>query len=275
LTLVLLALCINAAVWYAALREDKRGQLTVSFLNIGQGDAIFIDAPSGRQMLIDGGPDSGVLRKLSEVMPWYDRSIDIILATHPDADHITGLIDVLERYRVDIAVDSSVQGSTAVWQTLKEERARARSSMTAQRGQVIDLGAGTYVEILYPDRPVPGIDTNDGSIVAKLIYGDTSFMFTGDAPQSVEKYLVALDGGNLHADVLKAGHHGSKTSSATHFVGVVAPGYAVFSRGCDNKYGHPSKETVDVFARFSIPTVDTCERGTITFVSDGKEVRLK
>src|SRR3989338_3975213 len=113
---VLTALAV--VVWSAVLHEDRRGLLSVSFLDIGQGDAIFIDAPSGRQVLIDGGPSTSVLRELGSVMPWYDRSIDVLIGTHPDKDHIGGLIDVLERYKVDLLVQSSVQGSTAIWNTL-------------------------------------------------------------------------------------------------------------------------------------------------------------
>src|SRR3990167_1273181 len=106
--LLLAAICI----WYVAMREDHRGSLTVSFLNIGQGDSIFIDAPTGRQVLIDGGPSTSVLRQLAGVMPWWDRSLDVILATHPDADHIGGLIDVLARYQVSTIIHSSVEGDT-------------------------------------------------------------------------------------------------------------------------------------------------------------------
>src|SRR3954470_6966475 len=97
---IALLTCLSLCIWYAAVREDRRGILTVYFLDIGQGDSIFIDAPSGRQVLIDGGPNSVVLRRLSEVMPWWDRSIDVVIPTHPDADHISGLIDVLSRYEV-------------------------------------------------------------------------------------------------------------------------------------------------------------------------------
>ena len=100
-------------------------------------------------------------------------------------------------------------------------------------------------------------------------------MWAGDAPQAIEEFLVSLDGSNLKSDVLKAGHHGSRTSSALSFVGYVAPSYAVFSRGCDNSYGHPHKEVVELLARFGIPTLDTCANGRVTFVSDGNTVFRK
>jgi competence protein ComEC len=267
------------AIWSAVIRENRRGLLTVSFLNIGQGDSIFIDAPSGRQVLIDGGPDSSVLRALGAVMPWYDRSIDIVIPTHPDKDHIAGLIDVLQRYDVRYLLQSSVQGSTPTWNTLEStidfDKKRGLQVITAQRGEVIDLGSGAYLEVLSPDRLVPHVDTNTGCVVTKLVYGNTSFMLTCDMPQDVEQYLVYLDGSDLQSTVLKAGHHGSKTSSLPLFVGTVNPQYAVFSRGCNNQYGFPHPETIATMKSFNIPLEDTCKQGTVTFVSDGKTVALK
>ena len=284
-TILFLAV-LAIVIWLGVAAEDRGGKLTVSFLDIGQGDAIFIDAPSGRQVLIDGGSGRSVLRQLGKTMPWYDRSIDIIVCTHPDADHIGGLIDVLDRYKVGMIVESSVLGETPLWETFEKRVADESKSgaklVKAQRGQVIDLGEGAYLEVLSPDRAVPHVETNVGCVVTKLIYGDTAFMLPCDAPAAIEKYLVALDGStllttgsiSLHANVLKAGHHGSKTSSNFSFVGFVDPEYAIYSRGCDNSYGHPHQQTIDTFAKFNIPTLDTCERGTITFVSDGKTVSL-
>jgi competence protein ComEC len=265
--------CVVGVVWYAALREDRHGLLTVAFLDIGQGDSIFIDAPSGRQVLIDGGRNSLVLQRLAAVMPWWDRSIDVVIPTHPDADHIGGLVDVVARYRVDMIIHSSVEGDTQTAKALTVAMQQESSkNIVAMRGQVVDLGDGAYLQILYPDRLVPHVDTNDGSVVVHLIYGNTSFMLTGDAPQGIENYLVALDGASLHSDVLKAGHHGSKYSSGPLFLGFVNPSFGVFSRGCDNTYGHPAPEIVQRFKDFGIPTFDTCKDGTIVFVSDGQAV---
>lgn len=276
--IVVLAL-IAGVIWSAALAADRHGILTVSFLNIGQGDAILIEAPSGRTVLIDGGPDTSVLRELGAALPWYERSIDVVIATHPDADHITGLVDVLLRYRVPYIIQSSVRGDTPIWNTLEStiasDKKQGTTVITAMRGQVIDLGDGVYLQVLSPDRSVPDVDTNDGCVVTRLVYGATSFMLPCDAPSDIEDYLVYLDGKNLHSTVLKAGHHGSDTSSSPLFIGFVSPQYAVYSRGCNNKYGFPSPQTVATFKRFSIPTLDTCLNGTVTFTSDGQKVYLK
>jgi competence protein ComEC len=276
--IVVLAL-IAGVIWSAALAADRQGMLTVSFLNVGQGDSIFIEAPSGRTVLIDGGPDTSVLRELGAVLPWYARTIDVVIATHPDADHITGLIDVLERYRVSYIVQSSVLGDTPVWDTLEStiasDQRQGAKVITALRGQVIELGDGAYLQVLSPDRSVPHIDTNDGCVVTRLVYGATSFMLPCDAPSDIEDYLVYLDGKSLQSTVLKAGHHGSNTSSSPLFVGFVDPQYAVYSRGCNNKYGFPSPQTVATFKQFNIPTLDTCLDGTVTFTSDGQTVSLE
>src|SRR3989344_951930 len=212
---ILVLLVLTLCIWYAAMREDARGLLTVSFLDVGQGDSIFIQAPSGRQVLIDGGPNTGVLRELARVVPWYDRSIDVVIPTHPDADHISGLIDVLARYKVDAIVHSSVEGDTKTFtafnRAMADEDAR---EIVAMRGQIVDLGGGAYLQILSPDRPVPRVDTNDGCVVVRLVYGATAFILSCDAPQSIENYLVTLGTSTLKSNVLKAGHHGSKPSSS-------------------------------------------------------------
>jgi competence protein ComEC len=212
-------------------------------------------------------------------MPWYKRSIDVVIPTHPDSDHIGGLVDVLERYNIGYVVQSSVLGNTATWDVLEDtivaDTKRGTHLIIAKRGQIIDLGGGAYLEVLSPDRMVPHLDTNMGCVVTRLVYGNTSFMLSCDLPQAMEDYLVELDGADLHADVLKAGHHGSKTSSSPIFVGYVNPQYAVYSRGCNNVYGMPHVETIATFKAFNIPTLDTCTMGTITFTSDGQKVMLQ
>lgn len=277
---IFVLLLVTICIWTAVAQASTGGKLTVTFLNIGQGDAIFIESPSGAQMLIDGGKNRAVIRELSRVSPLFDRSIDVVLGTHPDADHIGGLPDVLKRYRASLVVQSSVldpegADSAAFDAAIAREVTDGAQVLTAERGQVIDLGGGVTFEILFPDRDVPGLETNTGSIVGRLVYGDTSFMLTGDSPKAIEEYLVQLDGEALRSTVLKAGHHGSRTSSSLQFVGFVSPEYAVFSRGCDNSYGHPHEEPIAIFARLGVETFDTCLDGAVTFVSDGKTVQKR
>ncbi len=269
-------LAATVFVWYAALREERGGLLTISFLDVGQGDAALIESPTGVQVLIDGGPDRSVLRALGRVMPFFDRSIDVVIATHPDQDHIGGLPEVLARYRASHIIEPGVVADTAVYDTFVESvRAEGAEHALARRGMQIDLGGGAYLDILFPDREASGLETNTASVVLKLTYGATSFLLTGDSPKQVEEYLATLDGETLDVDVLKAGHHGSRTSTSDHLLGLASPAYAVISAGKDNRYGHPHQEVLDALARFGVKSLGTYERGTIIFESDGNEVRLK
>lgn len=273
---VLVLVGVNVILWFVPTHKG----LEVSFLNVGQGDSIFIQGPTGVQVLIDGGLDTSVLRELGQKMPFWDRSIDAIVGTHPDADHIGGLTDVVKRYNVAYVLEPGVQNTTRAWtkfvETTNVEIKSGARHVVARSGMRLILGGGAYADVLYPTGDVSRIkDTNAGSIVLHVVYGKTSFMLTGDLPIAEEQELFLKWGYGLRSDVLKAGHHGSRTSSSADFVQSVGPTYAVFSRGCDNKYGHPHKEVVDLFVTLKIRTLDTCTDGTVTFQSDGKNVQTK
>ncbi|MEK7148428.1 MAG: ComEC/Rec2 family competence protein [Patescibacteria group bacterium] len=269
-------LVVNIFIWAAVFRVDRKGELTVAFLNVGQGDAIYIEAPNGKQMLIDGGPPSGaVLRALGSVMPFWDRSLDVVLSTHPDQDHVGGLPIVLNRFRVGYVVTTENISDTGAYNAFEKEIAEKRlKRVLARAGEKIILDDGVVLEILFPDRSAQGWETNTGSIVARLLYGNESFVFTGDSPQSVEKFLVNKKGGAIRSTVLKLGHHGSRTSSSREFLSAVDSKYAVISAGKDNKYGHPHKEVTDLLTELKIPSISTAEHGTIIFKTDGMGLRV-
>ena len=264
---------IASIVWYGILFETAHNKnLTLAFLDIGQGDSIFIEAPNGNQILIDGGSGAQILRKLGEVMPIYDREIDVVVATHPDKDHIGGLVDVINRFDVKYFIEPGIIGDTKIFKALEDSvEAHHIKKIIAQRDMKIDLGGGAVLTVLYPDRDVTHIkNTNDGSIVARLTYGDTSAILTGDAPQFVEVRIVSLDGRNLKSNILKLGHHGSRTSTSALFLGAIQPDYAIISAGLNNSYGHPHKEVMDLINKFKILPIGTYEKGTIVFKSDGE-----
>ena len=144
-----------------------------------------------------------------------------------------------------------------------------------RRGMRIVLDHGVVFDVLFPDRDPHGMETNDASVVGRLTYGDTSFLFTGDAPIKIEEYLTMLDVRSLDADVLKVGHHGSKTSTGNRFVGAVSPRYAVISAGKDNSYGHPHQEVLEVLAAHDLEVLVTAQEGTIVFESDGTNLVRK
>ena len=263
-------------VWYAVLAEDRGGKLAVAFLNIGQGDGIFVESPTGNQMMIDGGGGPIVLRELGKVLPFYDRSIDVLMVSNPDKDHMGGFIDILRSYKVGAVIEPGTVGASGEARALETELPTQNvPRVLARRGQKIDLGGGARFDVLFPDRDVSGMTTNEGSIMGRLVYGNTSILFTGDAPQNIEAYLDSLDGKNLRSDVLKVGHHGSRTSTSQEFVGYVSPTYAVISDGKDNRYGHPHQETLDTLNQFGVQILRTDLSGRIILQSDGETISIK
>ena len=259
-------------VWYAVLAETRHG-LKVAFLDVGQGDAIFVEAPNGNQILIDGGPNKAVLRELAKQMPFYDRSIDGIILTHPHLDHYGGLVDVLDNYKINLEMDSGnnnpeSKGFDIYIKKLEEEKAKR---IFAKRGMRVNLDKAVYLDILLPVINKKGMSAHDEMVVARLVYGNNSFLLTGDMEDNLESFLLSF-GGSIKSDVLKVGHHGSKTSTSEKFLGLVNPGLAIISAGKNNKYGHPHKEVTERLAKFEIPTLRTDEKGTIIIKSDGEKI---
>lgn len=274
--LVILIFIIAGGIWYKASSNGivQNTYLKVAFLDIGQGDSIFIEAPNGKQMLIDGGPNDTVLSRLAQVMPFGDRSIDLVVATHPDSDHIGGLASVIDKYNVSKIVENGASSDTKTWQHLEDIINKNKvDKIIARRGMhiVLDAEKNIYFDILFPDRDVSNWKvTNDGSIVGKLVYGNESFMLTGDATKYTENLIMQNETPEtLHSQVLKLGHHGSKTSSSQLWLEKVAPDTAIISAGLHNKYGHPNKEVLDLLSVLHIPYIATYEKGTIIFKTDG------
>lgn len=267
---------VTIVIWIAVFRTDRNSALTVAFLDVGQGDAVYIEAPNGNQVLIDGGSGRAVLRALGKMMPFWDRSLDLVIATHPDQDHIGGLPSVFDRLHVSRVMTTEVTATTGTYDAFEEGVMNEHAERSlARRGERIILDRGVVLEILFPNENTRGWETNTASIVARLSYGDTSFLFTGDAPQGVEKYLVNTDSNRLRTTVLKLGHHGSRTSSAHEFLSVVDPEYAVISVGKDNTYGHPHKEVTDFLNELSLYSLSTAEQGTIVFKTIGEGVWME
>ena len=268
-----------ANVLWATGVECRHDYLRVHFLDIGQGDAIFIETPDCVQMLVDGGVDRQVLNRLAEVMSPLDRQIDMVVGTHPHADHIGGLVDVLQRFQVDHILVTEKQLPTQVSDRFfaAVDRAAEDGSTVwyARAGQTFALGASTTVDILSPRYDPTEMDADVSSIVTHIHYGDTAIMLTGDAPVVVEDYLVEVYGSGLRSDIFKLGHHGSRTSSGELFLDTVQPRYAVTSAGVDNRHGHPHAEVVERVLERGITHVSTQDRGTITFKSDGTRVWLQ
>ena len=269
LYIFLFLLVINFYLFYLDFNGSKK-LLTFAMLDIGQGDALFIESPTGTQILFDAGPPKRVMGQLAKVMSPFDRSIDAIVLTNPDADHIGGFADILNSYKVDLMFESGTTNDSKTYQNLKREISNKKiPQILAKRGMRLDIGGGAVIDILFPDRDVSEWGRNDGSIVARLSYGNTSVMLTGDATIKTEGIILGENSPEeLKSTILKVGHHGSRTSTSADFVKALAPTYAVISEGKDNKYGHPHPETLGTLESFEAYILRTDEAGTIVFKCD-------
>lgn len=269
----LIAFAIASGVWWQALRPEPP-RLTVSFLDIGQGDSILIQGPGGARVIIDGGPDTSVLRELPKRLGWFGHAVDLMVETHPDKDHIAGLVDVLRKYDVSYFLEPGIPGTTATSRTLERsvETEPGLRRFIARRGMRLHLGGGAYADVLFPDRDVSHGDTNDGSIALRVVYGTTSFLMAGDLPTPEEDYLAGIDGAGLRSDVLKASHHGSRFSTSDLWLAAVHPSVVVISAGKGNRYGHPAPEVLERTRAAGARIVSTMDSGTLTFVSDGTRI---
>jgi competence protein ComEC len=265
----------NVLAWFLIWQASKPALLTIAFLDVGQGDAIYIEAPNGNQLLIDAGEGKQILPALAGVMPFYDRSLDVVIATHPDADHIGGLASVLESYEVLGVMDTGLSSDTATYraflEAVEEEIKDSKNNsqnLVARAGARINLGNNVYLDILWPNQVSANQESNSASVVARLVYGETSALLTGDAPIAVERALLATYP-NLQADILKVGHHGSKTSSDSDFLAQLASRYAIISAGARNRYGHPTQTVLDKLAAAGAQVLRTDTAGTVICQSNG------
>ncbi|APV43414.1 competence protein ComEC [Dehalogenimonas formicexedens] len=245
-------------------------RLQVTFLDVGQGDAIYIRTPAGQDILIDGGPSPQRLtQELSRRMPFWDRTIELVVSTHADADHLTGLVEALNRYKIIQIVDSGIPADTDLygeWRRLIDEKKVPDTAVSA--GQRIRLAGGLELEVFNPyDDTIA--DTNASCLVLGLKYGETSFLFTGDLPQSSELELVYR---RLLPDatVLKVAHHGSNGSTGAAFLAVAPPELAIIQVG-RNSYGHPTSAVVSALDSICIENgvFRTDTSGSVSFITDG------
>jgi competence protein ComEC len=278
--LILPLLIAAILVWSVALTmpDDK---LHVSFLDVGQGDAVLIQTPNGQYILIDGGPDPQRINlELSERLPFWYRTIDLVVCTQPHADHITGLVEVLQRYKVKQALEPGVSYNSSIYQEwLRVIDDKGIEYGMARAGQEIDLGDGIKMEVLNPPESLwagTDDDVDNNGVVLRLSWDNVSFLFTADIRKDLEFELIGQRA-NLRSTVLKIAHHGSDTSTSQHFLAVVDPEVAVICVGADNPFGHPSPEVLEILIdRLGEDHVyRTDDNGTIEFITDGENLWVK
>lgn len=258
----------------------------MTFLDVGQGDSAVIETPSGKVVVIDGGGNPGTDEREGRdpgtriVVPFLRsrgiNSVDLLVPTHPDDDHVQGLLAVVRRLPVRAALDGGYPAASGtpmarLRQALAVRRVPVR---TARRGQRIDLGDGVVLEVLHPRDPFLSggrSDSNDNSIALRLVYRDVRVLFTADLEEAAERDVVS-SGQDLSAQVLKVGHHGSRSSTTWPLLRAVNPQAAIVSCGRDNRFGHPHRA---VLARLTgIPVLRTDLQGAMTLVTDGKSIRF-
>ncbi len=254
---IILLISISLLFLYTSndVKKDEDAHLKMIFLDVGQGDATFIQFPNGEQMLIDCGIDAVSIEALGRVMPFYDRDIDYLLVSHPDLDHYGGCIDVLNRFDVHhILYNGEQKQYSQLWQSFMRAIQEEQAMYSIVSSSVHWNIAGVGIDFLYPDhsieknKNIPGVKkdvgSNNASIVMKLSYGDQDTLLTADAEAELEEYLVDVYGEELDVEILKLGHHGSLTSSIQPFLDAATPETAVASAGMENKFHHPSERVI-------------------------------
>lgn len=253
--------------------QEVDNQLKVHFINVGQGDSTFIELPNGKNVLIDGGTRSNGQTVLEYLNDLKVETIDYLIATHPHEDHIGGLVNVVKKYNIGKIYMPDKAHTTIVFEDLLLViQEKGYSIKKAQAGDVLFEEEGLSMKILAPSG-MSGSNLNNYSVANRLVFGDTAFIFTGDAEQKSEKDMVE-SGYDLEADVLKIGHHGGDTSSISSFLSAVNPDYGVISAGENNQYGHPHANVMNRLADHGIRTFRTDQDGTIIASSDGETIEF-
>jgi competence protein ComEC len=275
--LILPLIVASVLVFYFGRQEQRDWLMHVDFYDIGQGDSFLITTYEGNQVLVDGGPGDTVLQKLPNDLGLYDKTIEMVVLTHPHLDHFEGLIAVLKKYEVKKVLMPNVEYKSNDYLAFLEAVNNEGSQILyAMQGQRHYLDRGTVLDILYPTtndvmKPGKSADINDTSIVAMLRFGRTRILLTGDSGKNIEDELLPKF--DLDADVLKVGHHGSKHSTSKKFLDEVTPQYSVIQLG-KNNYGHPAPETLSLLESVKTSIFRMDQIGDLEMVSDGSTVTV-
>lgn len=262
-------------VWsaYFSIRPDSN--LKVIFFDVGQGDASFIETPNHYQILIDGGPDNSVLEKLGRAMPFYDRSLDILIITHPDSDHLAGAVEIIKNYEVGLVIVNGKKCTTSLCGEFEKiVQQKNIKVMAAAKGQKIDLDDNAVMDIFAPNIAQAANNkegNNNFSVISRLVYGADSFLFMGDAEDKEEMELLSA-WPDLTAEILKIGHHGSKNSSNQLFLDKIKPKISIISVGAKNRYGHPTGEVLDKLKKIGSEILRTDLGRDIAMETEGKGI---
>ncbi len=285
--------------FYLYFNLKYKNNLIVRFLDIGQGDSILINFKR-TSILIDAGPNDTVINKLEKYLPVFENTINYVIPTHPDADHITGFVDVFKKYNIKNVFENGDMNQTT--EISKEINSEISLEIKESGANIHDISCGDKLTFpktqtnpnaltLFFLHPIQNNlimnETNDNSIVILLVYGKYSFLFTGDMSSEIEKKIFfniqkCFNGGDLdtiqqnlnHLTILKVSHHGSDTASSENFLKIIKPIYSVISVGFHNRYGHPKENVLSRLEKYSQYILMTKDRGDITFITDGNDLEL-
>lgn len=247
--------------------------LRFHFIDVGQGDSSLIITPKGNTILIDAGDEAHAKKVVSYIREQGIEKLDLVIATHPDADHIGGMDKVIKNFDIDVFAMPDVSAKTNQYKQIQRElKTKKMKATRLYQGDEVQIDDDIDFEILSPVKGKKYDDTNEYSIVAKIVYKDTSFILMGDATMENEVDIIN-NVPDIDIDVLKLGHHGSSTSSSDYFITKTSPNIAIISCGKNNKYGHPHQEVMRVLKKHGVTPYRTDEMGDIVITSDGKEIK--
>lgn len=287
---VLLGLLLLAALtlasragWLPAGGSTSDTRTTVAFLDVGQALAVAVVTEDGHALLYDAGNSARDVREV--IAPFFEargiRTIDYLVLSHPDQDHVGGMPDVIDRFTIGTFVDPALPSTNLAYlETLERVLDRGIPAQRARRGQTLTLGADVHVRVLWPSEPLRENrdgepSDNDNSVVLQIVHGEVRILLTGDIEAPAERALLERDGDALQADILQVPHHGSQTSTTPELLDAVRPTIAVIPVGRDNPYGHPHRDVIDRLRLAGVTVYRTDIDGTVTITSDGTEYRVE
>ncbi len=262
-------ICLSGAVALISFSFHRDNVLKIFFLDVGQGDAILIQTPTHQNILIDGGPDNSVLAKLGQYLPWLSRDLDLVILTHPHADHLYGLIEVLKRYQVKKIINTNINYNGASYKAFLDIAQNKNIPVSnAYYGQIINFSATCFLKILYPltaEKITKYKSLNSASIVSQLNCAQTKTLLTGDI-DNISAQKIYGNNIDLHSDILKASHHGSAEGNDLNFLQQIKAPIAVISVGAKNKFGHPNAAAINNLNKLKTKIWRTDQNGDIIFI---------
>ncbi|EHL10038.1 hypothetical protein HMPREF9629_01030 [Peptoanaerobacter stomatis] len=273
---IIIILLLTSIIYtlYQKLQDiyNPSSTLQVHFIDVGQGDSTLIITPDKKTILIDAGDEQHSSRTTGYIKSQGIEKLDLVIATHPDADHIGGMDKIIKNFDIGMFSMPLVSKDTKQYKEIKKElKNKKLKNKPLYTGDGLSIGKDIKLQILSPQKNKTYSDTNEYSIVARLLYKEVSFLFMADATMENEIAIIN-DFDDIRADVLKLGHHGSSTSTSDYFLGKVNPSIGVISCGKNNKYGHPHKEVMNLLKKYNIMIFRTDEQGSIVLKSDGYKI---